>query len=160
MSLQPLRRNPALVPLSHDHHDGLMAAVRLKKEKPAYRDETDPLVSIKRLWRDELRPHFEQEERVLFSRQWPAEVTVMVDQALDEHRQIRAIVERVEAGNATSADVRELGELLERHIRFEERQLFGALQDALSAAEMTAVGEQIAGMRDPKFCRIDPSKKL
>ena len=30
MSLKPLRRDPALIPLSHDHHEGLIAAVRLK----------------------------------------------------------------------------------------------------------------------------------
>jgi hypothetical protein len=156
MPLQSLRRDPALVPLSHDHHDGLMAAVRLKKGKSAYSAEPDIAESIRQLWEDDLCAHFEQEEQVLFAYEWPAEIREMVDRATDEHRQMRALVDDALKQDHSTDIARRLGELLESHIRFEERVMFGAMQSHLTEEEIASIGSAIAAMRKPKACRIRP----
>jgi iron-sulfur cluster repair protein YtfE (RIC family) len=156
MALQSLRRDPALVPLSHDHHDGLMAAVRLKKGRSAYSGEPDIAESIRQLWEDDLCAHFEQEEQVLFAREWPAEIREMVDRAIEEHRQMRALVDDALKKAPSEELVRRLGELLESHIRFEERVMFGAMQSQLTEEEIAAIGSAIAAMRRPKACRTRP----
>lgn len=153
MSLQPLRRDPALVPLSHDHHEGLIAAVRLKGGRSAIRAESDPYRSIRILWDEDLEPHFEQEERVLFQREWPDVIISMVRRALDEHDRMRSMVVAVQEGKGTTELLKEFGALLESHIRFEERELFGAMQDALTSDELAAIAGELVGMREVKRCR-------
>ena len=159
MALQPLRRDPALVPLSHDHHDGLMAAVRLKQGRSAYNGEPDIVESIRQLWEDDLCPHFEQEETLLFVHPWPEEIREMVDRALAEHQTMRALVDLVAGKVEPEDNARQLGALLEAHIRFEERVMFGAMQSVLSEREIADIGSAIAAMRRPKACRIRPGDR-
>jgi hemerythrin-like domain-containing protein len=147
-------RHRSLVPLSHDHHLGLVAAQRLKRGDPAYRDMTIA-DSIAELWRSELREHFEQEERELF----PIEVTpacrAMIERAVEEHARMRALIEQVARGEAVDERARELGALLEKHIRFEERELFEAMQSEVDEKKWEEVGAAIEAMRSPRSCRND-----
>lgn len=153
MNTTSLHRDPALIPLSHDHHHGLVAAVRLKQGRSAFLDEPDVLESIARLWRDELMEHFRQEEEVLFSREWPANVAELVAQALVDHMQMRSIVAAAQRGEEYEELGRRFGELLETHIRLEERLIFPAMQDLLSDQELLTVGRELAVMRGR---RADP----
>ena len=41
-------------------------------------------------------------------------------------------------------ELRELGELLERHVRFEERELFPVIEAGLDADAISRVGAEIA----------------
>lgn len=142
-SLKPQKRHPALIPLSHDHHEGLIAAQRLKRGAPAYRDCDDAGASIILLWERELDFHFQQEERQLFGLETGNNLASMIRQALDEHAEMRSMVDACRAGAVDDELVRRLGALLERHIRFEERTLFPALQEHLSAEELERIGEAI-----------------
>lgn len=95
-------------------------------------------------WRSEIREHFADEERLLLplcSR--PA----LGEQLLAEHRVLRALAERCEREpDVIAADtglVQRVGQLLNDHIRWEERVFFEALQDdqpETLAALLEAVG--------------------
>src|SRR5215211_5479133 len=67
-----MKRHESLVPLSHDHHQALLVALRLKKGGPSSpRDSwpTDPALQRKALnefAERELLPHFLLEEELLF----------------------------------------------------------------------------------------------
>jgi len=145
---RPLRRDPALVPLSHDHHQGLVAAQRLKRGEPAYRDCDDPIQSILLLWERELEFHFRQEEEHLFDPGGKGgELVGMIGRALDEHAEFRRMVAACADGDRGDGLVREFGLLLERHIRFEERELFPALQEHLDRELLAELGAIIAEER-------------
>ena len=62
---------------------------------------------------------------------------------LDEHLAIRREALRVAAGEATVAELHALGGLLHDHVRFEERELFPRIEDALDEAALSQLAEAI-----------------
>jgi hemerythrin-like domain-containing protein len=148
MSLTPLKRHPALVPLSHDHHQGLMVAQRLKRGDTAYRSVATIRESLQLLWSEELEEHFRQEEEVLFSLPgFPEEVQAMISRALEDHRRMRALIEGCSDEDAGETG-REVGLLLEAHIRFEERELFPMIQEVLGEERLQELeGKMVANAK-------------
>jgi hemerythrin-like domain-containing protein len=143
--MESQKRHPALIPLSHDHHHGLMAAVRLKRGDTAFAETADMADSIRLLWESELEPHFRQEEEQLFAYPgYPEPIPGMIDRVIREHRQLRELIDRCTADPAIET-VKELGGLLESHIRFEERELFPLMQESLPAEELARIGREIEG---------------
>jgi mannose-6-phosphate isomerase-like protein (cupin superfamily) len=117
-----MKRHPALVPLSHDHQHGLVLAKRLQ------RDETDGFTEF---FERELVRHFRLEEEVVFPLLAEAGVEPPeLARALLDHQRIRA--------GAAHADAA-LGELLEAHIRLEERVLFETIQRVVPDERLTAL---------------------
>ncbi|HVK40595.1 MAG TPA: hemerythrin domain-containing protein [Candidatus Kapabacteria bacterium] len=134
-------RHRTLVPLSHDHHLGLVAAQRLKRGDAAYRDMS-VADSIAELWKSELATHFEQEERALFVLEVSSECRAMIERALADHARMRELVAQAARGDDPDATARELGALLEQHIRFEERELFELMQTELGDG-LDAIADRI-----------------
>lgn len=139
-----LRRDPALVPLSHDHHHALVQSARLRD---AAAGEPGPALEVGRAfihhWHRAMIGHFEDEEQVLF----PAVRAARgedVARLLEEHAEIAGLVVELESTLAGGSDVRELllriGWLVHDHVRFEERVHFEAAQGALGPAGLAAVG--------------------
>ena len=62
---------------------------------------------------------------------------------LDEHLAIRREALRLEAGEATLEEARELGGLLHDHVRFEERRLFPMVEEALGPDDLARLGASI-----------------
>src|SRR5947208_11376257 len=63
-----MKRHPALIPLSRDHHDGLVQAVRLRRAA-ADGDASAPLAAAREFvefFRNEERIHLRDEEEELF----------------------------------------------------------------------------------------------
>lgn len=130
-----MKRDPALVPLTHDHHHALAQARRLRLAAGLPSDQrTEAARGFLAFFRSELVPHFREEEELLFplvveAGGWPPEDLVQV---LVEHVEIHALVGRVQAGVDAGAVpepvLLELTGLLENHIRLEERDLFPLIE--------------------------------
>jgi hypothetical protein len=137
-----VKRSPELTPLSHEHHQALFVAMGLKRaEGPEaanafldYHEETGAR-------------HFEIEEALLLPG-WlaadPDAETADAHRILAEHLEIRTAAARIRAGGAAVAELRELGELLERHVRFEERELFPRIEERLDDESLHRLGAAIA----------------
>ncbi|MGN6257695.1 MAG: hemerythrin domain-containing protein [Solirubrobacterales bacterium] len=129
-----MKRAEALQPLSRDHLKALLAA-------KALREATEPdaaRIAFLDFWRDHGAHHFRVEEEVLLP-QWALYAEVdrpMVDRMLEEHLRIRREALRLVAGEGTLDDLHALGDLLHDHVRFEERQLFPAIEDSLSDEQL------------------------
>jgi iron-sulfur cluster repair protein YtfE (RIC family) len=125
------RRHESLIPLSREHHYGLMLCLRINRGLPAHSEEAAWLQSkaqqATKFFEDDLTQHFEAEESVLFpSMQGIPAAILLMDELLLEHRELEELVRRLR-----EADVKELAglltefaTLLESHIRKEERILF------------------------------------
>ncbi len=162
MTAPPMKRHAGLVPLSRDHHDGLVMARRLILGKGlSERDEwpTDPAEQVARLaefFETDLRPHFEAEETCVFpiaARTLP-EGEALVAALLADHRALEAMLASLSAApiSGRSAADRErrlaaFGELLQAHIHTEERVLFERMQAAGAPDELEAVGARLAERR-------------
>ncbi len=144
-----MKRHPALVPLSRQHHDGLALGVFIER---GLRDGADPAtaeslrVQVLDAWELELCGHFEVEERIVFpaARQAiPAPETI--DLLIADHNEIRAMIEslRVAEGEPLAEQLLAFRQRLVQHIRTEERVLFEAVQASLSEQEMASLGDRI-----------------
>jgi quercetin dioxygenase-like cupin family protein/hemerythrin-like domain-containing protein len=130
-----MKRHPALVPLSHDHHHALVEARRLRRAADTP-ESAAAATAFLRFFAEETVRHFREEEELLF----PSvvefeEARELLVQALLEHQRLHALTARlrqiVTTGGKVDDVMRELGGLLEAHVRLEERRLFPLIERLL-----------------------------
>lgn len=123
-----MKRSAALEPLSHDHHEGLAFAARLRRAQRTGADPAPLAAEVAAFWREHLVPHFEQEEAVVLP-VLEHGAAPLAAQMVREHRQIRQLVEAVGAGPASwDGPLAAVADALAAHIRFEEREAFPAAE--------------------------------
>jgi hemerythrin-like domain-containing protein len=140
-----------LIPLSHDHHEALVEARRLRRgaDEP---EPTDAATAFLAFFASSAVPHFREEEEVLFPRVVDAaEARALVVQALLEHQRLHAATAELRAlvaqGNATqvvATSMRELATLFENHVRLEERRLFPLIEALLTEETLVALADSAA----------------
>jgi hemerythrin-like domain-containing protein len=116
-----MKRHPALIPLSHDHHRALVEARRLRRAADAP-ESAAAATGFLRFFADETIPHFRQEEELLFPSVLDLEeARELLVRALLEHQRLHALTARlqqlVDTGGEVDETMRELGLLLEAHVR-------------------------------------------
>jgi hypothetical protein len=168
----PLKRDPALVPLSQDHHDALVQAQALTRaaEGRAPYDREGAAMRVAKAFlvfqKNELAGHFADEEDVLFpeATRVDAEGTGRV---ASDHARLRALTLALEsalaAGAAPEGVMKELGARLHDHVRFEERVWFETLQARLGAEALlrlqdALVAHRKARGRDSATCALPPPR--
>lgn len=138
-----MKRSPALTPLSHDHHGALFLALQLKRAE----DESAG-AAFAEFIAGEGERHFREEESVLLPA-WaaadPEADKAMAARLAAEHLELRAAGRRLSAEGLAVEELHRVGELLDAHVRFEERELFPLIESRLDDAALAAVGEQLAG---------------
>jgi hemerythrin-like domain-containing protein len=137
-----MKRHAALQPLSRDHHVALVAAQRLRRASQA--DAAAARDNFLEFWHEHGAHHFRVEEEVLlpaFAAHGDPEEACVVRMLVD-HVRIRQQAQRLEREGAPSVDaLHALGTALERHVRLEEREVFGLIEAALppeAAEELVA----------------------
>jgi hemerythrin-like domain-containing protein len=142
-----MKRNEALTPLSHDHHQALFQAMQLKRaDEAGAREAVRAMVEF---FDGHGALHFRVEEEVLlpaYVRDGGADpADPAIARVLTDHVWIRARVAALrDAAETPVADVRELGARLDAHVRHEERVLFPAIEAALSPDQLAALGRAVA----------------
>lgn len=138
-----MKRSPHLQPLSHDHYASLAFAGRLLR---ALDDDGDPealAAEVAALWERELTRHFHQEELLLLPLLQASQPNT-ARQLIEEHEQIEALVGALaEARSDRRALLRTFGEALRAHIRFEEREVFPAVERVADAATLADIGARL-----------------
>ncbi|RPF53222.1 hemerythrin domain-containing protein [Aquisalibacillus elongatus] len=132
-----MKRHEALNPLSHHHHHALVMALEMKRSGTEKSDKTfKQLVrDMIDFWENDGRDHFRDEEEVLVPLYLEHADSVEVDlvkEMLYQHVQIRSLIYDLrEKGVTQHEKMRELGEILDQHIRLEERELFPLIEQAV-----------------------------
>jgi hemerythrin-like domain-containing protein len=129
---KPLKRHPALVPLSQDHHFGLLLCWKIRTGI-GKGIETERIVDyVKYFFADHLKRHFLEEEKYIF---------VLMDEkdpkrveAEEQHRKIEGIVGKLD--ETPDSALSSLEKEIDKHIRFEERDLFPYVQQLLNNEEL------------------------
>jgi hemerythrin-like domain-containing protein len=143
-----MKRHSALIPLSRDHHDGLVQAVRLRRAA-ANGDASARLAAAREFvefFRKEERVHLRDEEEELFPlflRHVPSPPAPLRE-ARVHHVQLEGLARTLEiavaAGIADRETLAAAGELLDAHIRLEERQLFPLIEELVPEDELRRLG--------------------
>ena len=146
------KRHPGLVPLSHDHHHALALALRCRKQalgqiKPTgvegLRLRANEFLT---LYAAELSSHFEAEEKILFPQMslHVPESEKLIDDLLRDHETVRRARAKLERTVALGKVIFDLGDLLERHIRREERELFPLFEQYAEIIGADEIAERLA----------------
>jgi len=144
-------RHPSLIPLSHDHHHGLALALRCRKQALGQLKPIGAAGVAQRakeflaFYTSNLIPHFRAEEEVLFPAMLAAGAASqsMIDELIEDHERIRQAVPQLEARAGLAKTIFDLGDLLERHIRREERVLFPLFEQHMEGARAEVIGDAI-----------------
>jgi hypothetical protein len=145
-----LKRHDALAPLSRDHHYALIHSLAMRRASEAPPGEGRGAVataeSFLSFYEEELLGHMADEEEALVPLAGDAapEDTARL---LSEHEGIREgaalLRQALEEGTDPRELMKELGERLHDHVRFEERSYFETVQLRLSDERLVAVGHAI-----------------
>jgi hemerythrin-like domain-containing protein len=70
-------------------------------------------------------------------------IDLLIDEIISEHRKIKSLVESLKTKSDQAEILDELGNLLESHIRKEERNLFPEIERILSKDELTNISNAL-----------------
>lgn len=148
--IKPIKRSHQLAPLSREHHDGLLFAWKIKQGL-----ENRTSVELLRkfsmwYWRNHIKPHFYQEEKILIP--YMPEGHEMAIQLKEEHDHIRELILEIDK-QPDIQSLKILCDLLNKHIRFEERELFKYLEELLSKEQLDIVFNELE--KHPVSCETE-----
>lgn len=133
---KPIKRSRELVPLSKDHHQGLLAGWKIKQ---GLRNGTDHKVIaafIQWFWQADLEDHFRKEEQVLAA--FLPNDNSLVQQMFQEHEQLEALVHLCAMVQDEDLFL-QFADGIHNHIRFEERVLFPFAEKTISSADLEKI---------------------
>jgi hemerythrin-like domain-containing protein len=137
-----MKRHPALVPLSRDHHHALVIARRLRHATIQTAPETARAFLAH--WDAEQKQHFRLEEELLLpayaahgAPNHPAVLRMLLD-----HMLIRRDADQL--ANAPPLELlHDLGARLAAHVELEERELFPLIEQTIPEPELDALGDRL-----------------
>lgn len=138
---KPIRRSPALVSLSRDHHQGLLLCWKVRQGLKAGIEPARIGAYARHFFAHDLESHFRQEEEFVFSllpHHHPQRLT-----AEAQHVELRELATNPELETSPQT-LQHFADALDTHIRFEERTLFGTIEEAAEPAALEAVNEKLA----------------
>jgi len=140
-----MKRHPALIPLSQEHHKALLLAQLLKRNAPEYHGLPKDLIGkmnfTKEIYHTELEHHFRDEEELVFPylKGKDAELDTLISEILNEHIILKEkILSLIDNPNLVD-QLDEIGKILELHVRKEERNLFEKAQMILNEDELKLI---------------------
>ena len=141
-------RDPALIPLSHHHQHALALCVFIQRALVGDRTPAKVVThwenEIARMFHDELRFHFEAEERLLFpAAEQHKELKDLVSELRRQHDVLRTQAVAAGAKRLGNAGLSAFVTLLTTHVRLEERELFEKMQQMLPQDELVRLGQTL-----------------
>lgn len=134
-----MKRNENIIPLSHDHHFGLLCCWKirqgLKKEVELSRIQK----YVDYFWNNHLKEHFKEEDDILF----PYLEDEFSTRVAKEHQDLEHLFSEIYE-NPSIQNFEAFANLLDDHIRFEERQWFPHLEKNLTNTQLLEIGKALA----------------
>ncbi len=138
--IKPIKRSVHLQPLSREHHDGLLFVWKIRQAINNHADIEKMKALTAWYWKNHIKPHFNQEEKVLLPFFPPFDP--MAVRIKEEHDYIRELIIAIDR-EPVIHDFIQLCNLIESHIRFEEREFFVALEQNVSEQELSDIHQQL-----------------
>lgn len=132
---QPIQRHRALQPLSREHHHALLLCwkIRAGLRKAVEAERIKKYCDC--VFKNQLLPHFDIEEKHVFPLLGKKHDFAV--QGFAQHRELKQLFKRT-----TSVEIlHKIADLLNEHVRFEERVLFNEIQKAATAEELKKIAE-------------------
>ena len=142
---RPLKRNECIKKFSRDHQLGLLFCWKIRQGLKAGVALNRICKYVAYFWQQHLQWHIKDEEKILFSHLKDRRV----QKALNEHKLISAQVQDVinDSENNKRKSLTKLADMVDDHIRYEERILFHHLEMKLNKEQLENIGTQIHKQR-------------
>ncbi len=143
-----MKRSRELKPLSSEHHQALLVAFQLKKglaghaESAGAPKDLPGLLQLARKFEEQLfRPHARAEEELLDRLIQDPDMTRL----RGEHAEMTRLLELARTARPTDlrAHLGAFADLLERHVRWEERELFPYAEGHVDEATLARIGGEL-----------------
>ena len=144
----PIKRSPALVHFSKDHHFALLLIWKIRQGlRFAIQPErvNDYIIFF---FENYLEEHFKEEEELLFVHL--DKNSESAKRAVKDHKVLRETAEKIKSDPKNKSLTTDFTDQLEKHIRFEERELFIELQNTLSESELNNIAEKMETLHPDK----------
>lgn len=147
-----MKRHPAFLRLSRDHHHALVlgralrddAPERLRAGLPA--EPTALVAHLKARFSAEIESHFKDEDRVLLPlSEARGPLRLHAARIQGDHAALRAMMSALAPGPSLASDLDAFGRRLMDHVQYEERVWFPALEVHLDAEALAAIAAELAG---------------
>lgn len=147
-----MKRHDSLLLVAREHHDSLVMARRLVTGKGSKGSgwPAEPAAQAQALlefYRVNLERHFAAENKFVFQAALEcdaAEVGAMIEKLMQEHEYMtRRIQEMAADPEVETADLVAFGQLLNDHVRMEDRQLFPAMEAELSVERLARMEAEL-----------------
>lgn len=134
----PIKRHKNIIPFSKEHHGALLFGWKIRWGVHLGISPERITKYVEWFWINHLRPHQQEEDRLLFF----DSADTLVQKALDDHYLISNTFEGIINGERqANDDFLNLADFLEDHTRYEERILFPHLEAKLSQTQLELVGQ-------------------
>lgn len=137
-----MKRHPALVPLSRDHHHALVIAQRLRRA--TVETATEAARAFLSHWDAEEKLHFRIEEELLlpaYAAHGESDHPAIIRMLLD-HMLIRRDAARL-AGTPPLELLHDLGARLADHVQLEEHEVFPLIEATIPETELQTLGDRL-----------------
>ncbi|HLF46009.1 MAG TPA: hemerythrin domain-containing protein [Chitinophagaceae bacterium] len=138
----PIKRHPAIVSFSKDHHFGLLLVWKIRQGMNKSIDPVRISNYVTFFFKGDLDKHFKEEEQMLFCK-LPVDDVLRLHAEAD-HQKIYKLVQAVENKKEDTGLLNQLADALGKHIRFEERELFNHLQQHVNADELEETANRLS----------------
>ena len=145
--VKPIKRSPALVAFSKDHHFGLLLVWKIRQGQRTGIPPVRIAQYITYFYEEDLAQHFADEEEFLFPTLPPDHPQRL--RAEREHAQVRSLMSSIRQFPSDPEWLAAFADLLEAHIRFEERELFNQLQVYLNDEELIQLLQDVPPRAHP-----------
>ncbi|MBI5069339.1 MAG: hemerythrin domain-containing protein [Deltaproteobacteria bacterium] len=143
-----MKRSRELRPLSSEHHQALLVAFQLKKGLAGHGEtagaprDLPGLVSLAKRYEDALLHTHTSAEEELLGRHLTAD---QLRRLKFEHGELIRLMEVAKGGAAAEsrAALTAFADLLERHVRWEEQELFPSVEDRVAEADLVQVMNEL-----------------
>ncbi|HTI07910.1 MAG TPA: hemerythrin domain-containing protein [Puia sp.] len=136
----PIKRHQAMASFSRDHHSGLLLVWKIRQGLLNSIDPERIGDYVLFFYKEDLEKHFRDEEKLLFCKLSPDDS--LRKQAETDHQLVYAMMADLENKKDYKDLLHSIADRLEKHIRFEERELFNHLQDILSSEELETIAKR------------------
>jgi len=126
-----MKRSEFLQPLSREHHSALSLGKSCERAAQSGDAEVVGQACQRALhaFAHELDRHFQIEERTLLPLLQDAKTLPLVQRTLADHRQLHGLLDGLKQNDAEALNI--FGQCLLAYVRFEERELFPAIERLL-----------------------------
>ena len=141
MLKKPIDRSEHIKRLSREHHFSLLFCWKIRQGLKTNVAVERIRKYVQYFWHQHLQSHFREEERILFA---PI-MDRQVQRAINEHKYIRQVIKELPSypENKERKILGKIADIVDEHVRYEERELLPHLERKLSEEQLEKIGELI-----------------